>query len=60
MCVLLQASGYGSGDDTYDDTETTNEVKKVVEERKYPMVRCSTHAHISELSSLGRRIAETS
>ncbi|KAI4885746.1 hypothetical protein NFI96_011055, partial [Prochilodus magdalenae] len=31
------ASGYGSGDDTYDDTETMDEVKKVVEERKYPM-----------------------
>ncbi|KAF4096145.1 hypothetical protein G5714_023748 [Onychostoma macrolepis] len=31
------ASGYGSGDDIYDDTETLDEVKKVVEEREYVM-----------------------
>ncbi|XP_038828936.1 collagen alpha-1(XVIII) chain-like [Salvelinus namaycush] len=29
------ASGYGSGDDSFDDTETMDEVKKVVEEREY-------------------------
>ncbi|XP_046704430.1 collagen alpha-1(XV) chain isoform X3 [Silurus meridionalis] len=30
------ASGYGSGDNEYDDTETPDEVKKVHEEREYP------------------------
>lgn len=34
----FQASGYGSGDDIYDDTETGDEVKKVVEEREFIMV----------------------
>ena len=58
--MLLQASGYGSGDDVYDDTETMDEVKKVVEERKYPVVSSNTHVHISELSRLGCQNAETS
>uniref|UniRef100_A0AAY5EEC5 Thrombospondin-like N-terminal domain-containing protein n=1 Tax=Electrophorus electricus TaxID=8005 RepID=A0AAY5EEC5_ELEEL len=31
------ASGYSSGDDEYDDTETMDEMKKVVEEREYTM-----------------------
>uniref|UniRef100_A0A4W5N9D5 Thrombospondin-like N-terminal domain-containing protein n=1 Tax=Hucho hucho TaxID=62062 RepID=A0A4W5N9D5_9TELE len=31
------ASGYGSGDDSFDNTETMDEVKKVVEEREYIM-----------------------
>ncbi|XP_016298770.1 collagen alpha-1(XVIII) chain-like isoform X3 [Sinocyclocheilus anshuiensis] len=31
------ASGYGSGDSIYDDTETPDEVKKVLEEREYTM-----------------------
>lgn len=34
--MLFQESGYGSGDDIYDDTET--QVKKVLEEREYTMV----------------------
>ncbi|CDQ88074.1 unnamed protein product [Oncorhynchus mykiss] len=32
------ASGYGSGDDSFDDTESMDEVKKVVEEREYTVV----------------------
>ncbi|CAB1447904.1 unnamed protein product, partial [Pleuronectes platessa] len=31
------ASGYGSGDDSYDDAEEREEVKKIVEEREYTM-----------------------
>ncbi|XP_069368637.1 collagen alpha-1(XVIII) chain-like isoform X3 [Paralichthys olivaceus] len=31
------ASGYGSGDDAYDDVEEREEVKKIVEEREYTM-----------------------
>ncbi|XP_062235556.1 collagen alpha-1(XVIII) chain-like isoform X6 [Platichthys flesus] len=31
------ASGYGSGDDAYDDAEEREEVKKIVEEREYTM-----------------------
>lgn len=31
------ASGYGSGDAAYDDIETGDEVKKIVEEREYNM-----------------------
>ncbi|XP_054479037.1 collagen alpha-1(XVIII) chain-like isoform X2 [Anoplopoma fimbria] len=31
------ASGYGSGDDAYEDIEGRDEVKKIVEERDYPM-----------------------
>lgn len=34
----MQASGYGSGDHTYEDMEGRDEVKKVVEERQYTMV----------------------
>lgn len=34
----VQASGYGSGDDTYEDMEGRDEVKKVVEEREYTEV----------------------
>lgn len=34
----VQASGYGSGKDTYEDMEGRDEVKKVVEERVYTMV----------------------
>lgn len=33
-----QASGYGSGDDAYDDIEGRDEVKKIVEEREYNVV----------------------
>lgn len=40
--MLFQASGYGSGDDIYDDRETGNEVKKVLEEREYTMVSDSS------------------
>ncbi|XP_049912273.1 collagen alpha-1(XVIII) chain-like isoform X2 [Epinephelus moara] len=31
------ASGYGSGDDAYEDMERIDEVKKIVEEREYTM-----------------------
>lgn len=36
--LLVQASGYGSGDNTYEDMEGGDEVKKVVEERVYALV----------------------
>lgn len=35
----VQASGYGSGENTYEDLEGGDEVKKVVEERVYTLVR---------------------
>lgn len=34
----MQASGYGSGEDTFEDMEGVDEVKKVVEERAYTVV----------------------
>lgn len=34
----MQASGYGSGEDTFEDMEGVDEVKKVVEERAYIVV----------------------
>lgn len=34
----MQASGYGSGEDTFEDMEGVDEVKKVVEERVYTVV----------------------
>jgi len=39
---FFQASGYGSGYEIYDDTETGDEVKKVHEEREYPTVSDSS------------------
>ncbi|XP_036790651.1 collagen alpha-1(XVIII) chain isoform X1 [Oncorhynchus mykiss] len=49
------ASGYGSGDDSFDDTETMDEVKKVVEEREYtvpeePCARGTVRAPPTEAS----------
>lgn len=41
----LQASGYGSGDDAYEDIEARDEVKKIVEEREYTMVCTCTRSH---------------
>lgn len=41
--LSFQASGFGSGNDAYDDIEGRDEVKKIVEEREYTMV-CNTHA----------------
>ncbi|XP_027861261.1 collagen alpha-1(XVIII) chain-like isoform X1 [Xiphophorus couchianus] len=32
------ASGFGSGDEDYDDSKEGDEVKKIVEEREYPML----------------------
>lgn len=59
LCVPLQASGYGSGDDTYEDMEGRDEVKKVVEEREYTLV-CThmhtlthTHPHAPSIRSAG-------
>lgn len=43
--ILFQASGYGSGDDGYEDMERGDEVKKVVEEREYTLVCTHTHTH---------------
>ncbi len=43
--VSPQASGYGSGDDAYEDMEGRDEVKKIVEEREYNMVCRCTHIH---------------
>lgn len=40
----MQASGYGSGDDIYDDSER-DEVKKVHEEREYPIVSNYTNVN---------------
>ncbi|KAK1794922.1 hypothetical protein P4O66_010113 [Electrophorus voltai] len=37
IILKIEASGYSSGDDEYDDTETMDEMKKVVEEREYTM-----------------------
>ncbi|KAG7259293.1 hypothetical protein CRUP_028334 [Coryphaenoides rupestris] len=37
VLVYGLASGYGSGDDAYDDTEGLVEVKKITEEREYTM-----------------------
>lgn len=50
----VQASGYGSGDDTYEDMEGRDEVKKVVEEREYTVVctvQTLTHTHTHRLSA---------
>lgn len=40
----IQASGYASGDDAYEDMEGRDEVKKIVEEREYNMVCTYSHA----------------
>lgn len=44
----VQASGYGSGEDTFEDMEGVDEVKKVVEERVLTMV--CTHTPCFPLS----------
>lgn len=49
---LLQASGYGSGDDTYGSFEDRDEVKKVVEEREYAMV-CEYYQQLSVITEPG-------
>lgn len=49
----MQASGYGSGDSTYEDMEGMDEVKKVVEERVYTMVCTDTHSAVLNLYLAG-------
>lgn len=50
----VQASGYGSGDDSYDDMEEHHEVKKVVEEREFAMV-CNAHVTPTHTQALTER-----
>lgn len=45
LSISLQASGYGSGDDAYEDIKGGDEVKKVVEERAYTMVCTYSHSY---------------
>lgn len=46
----LQASGYGSGDSTYEDMEGVGEVKKFVEKIVYTMVCIHTYTLCCMLS----------